>query len=111
MCGEALVKFHNRSDHATLFILHTLYTTLAIPMAPLPTGALEVVLMVATSFSSRRGLELTCFAFNRPFSSVSALVSSSPRRDHQACSNLRIISIWRGVQPLTMGLRVPKSTL
>ena len=34
MYDEALVKFHNRSDHATLFILHTSYTTLATPMEP-----------------------------------------------------------------------------
>src|SRR5271156_3207739 len=73
MCDEALVKFHNRRDRETLFILHTSYTTVANPIEPLPTGALEVILTVATSFSSRHGLELTCFAFYRPFS-VSALV-------------------------------------
>jgi hypothetical protein len=75
MCDEALVKFHNRRDRETLFILHTSYFVhhCCQPNRTLPTGALEVILTVATSFSSRRGLELTCFAFYRPFS-VSALV-------------------------------------
>jgi hypothetical protein len=62
MCDEALVKFHNRCDCATLIILHSLYATVAIHIEPYQQKPLEVILMVATSFSSRHGLDLIYFA-------------------------------------------------
>lgn len=73
MCDEALAKFHNRHDRATLFIFILRTPLLLHPNRTLPTGALEVILALATSFSSRHELDLTCFAFYRPFS-VPALV-------------------------------------
>jgi hypothetical protein len=88
MCDEALIRFHNSSDPETLFVLS--YIADAILRRTLPTGALEVALMVATSFSSCYELDWTCPVFYRPFS-VSVLVHCS-NRDRQDCSNHRLAS-------------------
>jgi len=50
------------------------------------------------------GLDLLCIL--SAFFSVSALVHLPPWRDHQDCSNVRIISIWRGAQPWQRALWV-----